>query len=133
MLCASNCFARTGCDKRRVWSRILSKYLERNTNMLHNGSIFSRCGRTERELGKSLDSSTFLDLILTQGRKFEDIKTNVTRHVLGTEPRRKCQELPQYNEGKIDRNFIIFQTPELKGQTFEFQQKQYMNKLQLYL
>lgn len=27
--------------------------------MLHNRSIFSRCGRTEREQGRSLDSSAF--------------------------------------------------------------------------
>ena len=107
--------------------RILSKF---GTKQLwfHVTQFFSRCGRTEREQEKSLDSSTFLDLILTQGRKFEDIKTNVTRNILGTEPRRKCQELNCRNitKVKIDRNSIHFSNSRtrcnsgiIKGQTFE--------------
>lgn len=83
--------------------RILSKYLERNTNMVScytiDRSSVGVAGRKESREDHWI-RQRFLDLILTQGRKFEDIKTNVTRHVLGTEPTRKCLELPQYNEGK---------------------------------
>lgn len=67
--------------------------------MLHNRSSVGVAGRKESRENHWI-RQLFLDLILTQGRKFEDIKTNVTRHVLGTEPTRKCLELPQYNEGK---------------------------------
>lgn len=81
-----------GCGVERILSKFGTKQL-----WFHVTQFFSRCGRTEREQEKSLDSSTFLDLILTQGRKFEDIKTNVTRNIFntdGTKAKMSGTELP---------------------------------------
>ena len=102
--------------------------LERNNYgfMLHNSSV-GVAGRKESRKNHWI-RQLFLDLILTQGRKFEDIKTNVTRNILETEPRRKCQELNCRNitKVKIDRNSIHFSNSRtqcnsgiIKGQTFE--------------
>ena len=99
------------------------------TIMVSCYTILQSVWQDGKRAGKIIGFVNFFQiLILTQGRKFEDIKTNVTRNILETEPRRKCQELNCRNitKVKIDRNSIHFSNSRtqcnsgiIKGQTFE--------------
>lgn len=88
------CFARaiavvrTGCDKGRVWSEFIKvikvNWNETQLNMvlcyrMDRSSAQSACRDGERErAGKTIGLYQILDLILTQRRTFEEIKTCVT-------------------------------------------------------